>query len=578
MLAIYCRTSKNKKEGQDKSIPTQRMLGIKFAEKKNLEYEVFVDEGISGTKDDIRDRPQFAEMVNLIRKGKINGVYCIDQSRIERNTEIWNFFVGILIKAKCEYYPAGKLFDLNVPENKLFSGLVSLTNEFYAALTSKKTKLADELNAKEGKTHGMTAYGYQRGQKGYYEINEEEALVVRKIFSLSLDGIGTYNIANILNDEGIPPKFNRFEGKIRRKDKLTGHVTTYDKSKVKWRGNVIYDLITNSIYKGKRRWNELEIDIPAIIEPELWDLTNKNIAKNKKNVGRRTDYHYLLNGLIFCGNCGSELRGRKRVKFRMVCYNCKGTRKPNRSCTESRGVNIPKIETFIIKHLFESKSLRDYLTNISVDANETDNLKQQLDKKIKALTKIDSIIKRIYTLLVDPDYENDAVIKDELKKSKSNKEKIEDEIKALEYKIVLSESDNRKNRVQQLIDDFNFNADFESTRQAVHSLLDKVTVKHIKKDKTGYFLIKINYKNFIEESIFMTDYQALKWTWLSRSTDAASSSEELEDDIDLANFILSNRGIKQAITSLDPQFKGFQTNSFPSEIIEFTKDEFINFD
>ena len=88
MLAIYCRTSKNKREGQDKSIPSQRMLGIKFAEKNGLEYEIFVDEGISGTKDDIRDRPQFAEMVNRIRKGKINGVYCIDQSRIERNTEI----------------------------------------------------------------------------------------------------------------------------------------------------------------------------------------------------------------------------------------------------------------------------------------------------------------------------------------------------------------------------------------------------------------------------------------------------------------------------------------------------------
>jgi len=83
MLAIYCRTSKNKKEGQDKSIPTQKMLGVKFAQNKGWEYQFFVDEGISGTKDDIKDRPQFAEMLYLIRKGEIHAVYCIDQSRIE---------------------------------------------------------------------------------------------------------------------------------------------------------------------------------------------------------------------------------------------------------------------------------------------------------------------------------------------------------------------------------------------------------------------------------------------------------------------------------------------------------------
>jgi len=277
MLAIYCRTSKNKKGNRDKSIPSQKQTGAKFADLKGWECEFFVDEGISGTKDKIEDRPQFAEMLNLINKGKFKAVYCIDQSRIERNSNIWNFFVGVMLTKKCEYYPSGNFFDLNIPENIMFSGMVSLVNGFYASMTSRKTKLADELNAKEGKTHGMTAYGYQRGEKGYYEINDEEAKVVKKIYTLSLEGIGTYTIANILNSEGIPCKFNRFDGKIRRRDKLTGKITTYDKSKVKWRGNVIYDLITNSIYKGIRKWNELEISIPAIIDTDLWDKTNKNI-------------------------------------------------------------------------------------------------------------------------------------------------------------------------------------------------------------------------------------------------------------------------------------------------------------
>jgi site-specific DNA recombinase len=578
MLAIYCRTSKSKKEGQDQSIPSQKMLGVKFSEKKGWDYEFFVDEGISGTGDDIKDRPQFAEMINLIRKGKVNAVYCFDQSRIERNTEIWNFFAGILLKAKCEYYPGGKFFDLDVPENKLFSGLVSLTNSFYASLTSKKTKLADALNAQDGKTHGMTAYGYQRGDKGYYQINNKEAEVVNKIFSLSLDGIGAYTIANILNKEGVQTKFNRFEGKISRKDKITDHISVYDKEKVKWRGTVVYDMLRNPIYKGIRKWNELEIKIPAIIEADLWDKTNKNIVKNKKNVGRKNDYHYLLNGIMFCGNCGMEFRGKKRLKGNDRAYKCKGVRQPNPTCSESRGINIPKIETFIIKHLFESKGLRDFLTNISVDTNETDNLKQQLDKKRKSLTRIDATISRAYKLLIDPDFEDDSVIKEELKKSKNTKESLVEDITALENKIVLNESDNRKNRVKQLIDGFNINTDFESIRQAVHSLVDKITVEHTKKDKTGYYTIKINYKNFIEESIFVTDYQSFKWLWLSQSIEYATNTEELQDDIDLANYLCIKNGENRSMTELDPNFKGFETFSSEHEIIKFTKDELIHFD
>ncbi len=571
MLAIYCRTSKNKKEGQDKSIPTQKMLGVKFAQIKGWEHQFFVDEGISGTKDDIKDRPQFAEMLYHIRKGEIHAVYCIDQSRIERNNDIWNFFVGVVLKAECDYYPSGEYCDLDVPQNRFFTGLVSLSNSFYAALTSQKTKLADELNAKEGKTHGMTAYGYQRGEKGYYEINEEEAKVVRKIFSLSLDGIGTYTIAKILNSEGVPCKFNRFDGKIRRKDKLTGNITTYDKSKVIWRGNVIYDLITNSIYKGKRKWNDLVIDIPAIIEADLWDKTNKNIVKNKKNVGRKNEYHYLLNGLMFCGNCGMELRGKKRLKGSDRAYKCKGVRQPNPTCTESRGINIPKIETFIIRHLFESKELRDYLTNISVDTNETDSLKQQLYKKRKSLTKISATISLIYRRLLNPDLEDDPVILEELKKSKSTKEFLVEDITALENKIVLNESDNRKNRVKQLIDDFNINADFESIRKAVHSLVEKITIGHLKDEKNAVFIIIIKYRDFDESLGFMTKYDAMTWYGLTRYNKEAMNGEELADDIDLYKYLYPNREVPKNLV-------GFEKIESSNNIIRLNKSELINFD
>jgi len=91
-------------------------------------------------------------------------------------------------------------------------------------------------------------------------------------------------------------------------------------------------------------------------------------------------------------------------------------------------------------------------------------------------------------------------------------------------------------------------------------------------------LIKINYKNFIEESMFMTDYQSFKWYWMSRSVEYATNAEELQDDIDLANYLLSTYGENKSITELEPSFKGFQSNSSPSEIIKLKQEELIHFD
>ena len=575
ILAIYCRTSKNKKEGQDVSIPSQKKTGVEFAVKNGWDYRYFVDEGISGTKSDVEERPEFAEMLDLIRKDKINAVYCIDQSRIERNTNIWNFFVGIMLTKKCEYYPAGGFFDLDVPENIMYSGFTSLYNSFYAAITSKKVKIADELNALAGKTHGLTAYGYQKDERGYFKINEEEALVVRRIFQLSLAGEGTYIIAKSLNMENIPTKYNRFDGQIRKKDKFTDQITIHNKKSVIWRGNVIYDMIVNPVYKGIRKWNEHEISIPAIIETDLWDNTNKHLQENKKKVGRRVEYHYLLNGLIFCEDCGFEFRGKKRLKGGDIAYKCKGRNTFNNACKSSRGINIPRIETFIIKHLFQSKELKEYLTSIPIDKDETAALKKQLESKRGLFIKLGKGIEKAYSLLLDSDFTDDTRIKDELKKLKNSQKSLSEDIKIIEDKIIIQTTDARKQRVQRLIDNFSLNGDFESIKHAVHSLVEKITIKHTKNERSGYYLIKIKYRHFDEYSFFITDWQAMDWQWISRYRSQATSDEELQEDRDLAEYLIVTAGNKY---EQDIDFKGFESIGNMHETIKLKKEDLVHFD
>src|SRR5690606_7045398 len=98
MLGIYCRISREKEEGKNVSIPDQKKKGIAKAKELGENYKIYVDEGISGTLS-VTDRPQFAQLVDDIKKDKITHVFAVDQSRIERSPET-RMMVNRLLKDK----------------------------------------------------------------------------------------------------------------------------------------------------------------------------------------------------------------------------------------------------------------------------------------------------------------------------------------------------------------------------------------------------------------------------------------------------------------------------------------------
>jgi DNA invertase Pin-like site-specific DNA recombinase len=576
MIGIYCRTSKQKEEGRDVSIPVQKKHGIEFAKSQGIEFKFFIDEGISGAGDKLTDRPDFALLLDAIRKEEISMVFCYDQSRIERNNRIWNMFLSLMLEKKCEYYPGGKFLDLDIPENQFFTGVMSLANELYSALTGIKVKEAIRMNAKKGKTHGLTAYGYEKGDGGYFKINKEEAEVVKKIFRLSLDGIGTYTIANILNSDGDPTRFNMLSGQIKRKDPYTRQITTYKKEDVRWRGNVVHDIIRNPIYKGTRNWNGEFVPVPALFSEEYWQEVNDNLQNNKKGVGKREEYHYLLNGLIFCGECQSEYRGKKRLKGRDSAYKCKGKRIHNVKCN-SRGISIVKMENFIIQHLFISKDLQTYLAGLSENKAETDNLKKKLNREKKELEKLARIEKNAYKHLLDPDFENDDLIKEEIKSTKQKIKGKEQTIEILENRLIERDANSRTKMINNTIGKFHLDADFNQTKRLIHSLIKRITIQHYLKpnSKGGYFLINIEYRGFDESSTFMTDWQALKWYWMGHYRSQAITKDDIEDDTELLRYFADKSGKELEVPE---EFVGFESYSSGGTLIQLNPEEFIYFD
>ncbi|RLJ60918.1 DNA invertase Pin-like site-specific DNA recombinase [Lacinutrix venerupis] len=619
MLGIYCRTSKNRAEKY--TIENQREGGIKCAIELGLEYIIYIDDGISGTLDEsVRDG--LSDLFRDIRKNKITHIYCIDQSRIERDTRTWDFFVAECLNKEIKYYPNGSFFALDNPTNRMFASLMSVVNAYYAEITSKKVRLANARKAKEGKTHGIKPYGYTKGINNEYKIEENEAVHVKRMFKLSLDGIGAYTIANILNEEGIPTKFSKnFKGKIKRKDEYTGAITYHDKSTIKWRGNVISDILRNKIYKGIREWNRNEDKIeningkpvktkvkvelitskvPHIIEPELWDKVQANLSVNKKNVGKKSQYNYLLNGLVKCHHCERLFVGKRRKGSRDNSYKCKGKVYPNSNCDKSRSININKLDTFIIKHLFISKSLKGHLDSLPKTESKHDRLKIKLDEEKSILKKIEKKLDKGYKLLFNEDsgFKDDEVVQSNVLKLKNKKKEKSEVVTKLEQELLLAESSFRDSRTERLLSEYTDESTFDDIKRIIHSLIDYIKIEHHKEEgKMGTFLLNIKYKGYDEVISFMTNWHANKWYWISKYRKGANTPQELEDDREMDKALLKQFGMNKddieltgfqkesgltddEIAKMNPfssKYEGAETKEFIYDLIELKTEEIIDF-
>ncbi len=536
MIGIYCRRS-NKEVEKQVSIEVQKEKGVAFANKQGIEYRIYTDIGITGTKDEIEDRPQFAEMLRDIDRNALTAVWVLEQSRLERNPRIWQLFQYLIVKKEIKFYPNGVETDLNDPQTRLVTGILSLTNEMYAKLTGLKVKASHLKNVTNGKGVGLSAYGYKKDDKGFLVIDEIESEIVKKIFELSLAGNGSYTIATILNSENIPTKYNSFEGSINKRDSYTGNVRSFAKKEVKWRGNVIYDMLTNTIYKGQKKWNDGFVKAPIIIDESLWDKVFANLQVNKKNVGKKEQYNYLLNGIIFCENCSFPMHGKKRLKGKDSAYKCNHTDKKSMGC---RGISIAKLETFIIRHLFQSKELKKLLLEQPESKANVSIFKTKLRDANKNLERIEGRITKAYKLLLDPDFEDDEEAKSQLKAYKKEKENLISVIGDLETKVIEMEASSRKQRVSKLFDAYHLDSDFATTKRLVHSLVERIGVYHGKDvaDK-GYFLFDLKYKGYDEKSIFATNYKANKFLWLTRHRTEPTNDEDKQDDRDFIDGIMN---------------------------------------
>jgi len=230
----------------------------------------------------------------------------------------------------------------------------------------------------------------------------------------------------------------------------------------------------------------------------------RTLKRTKRTQGKRMNT-IIVKWIGFLWNMQEGVQGEEKTKEKRQRLQVQSKLRNSQLCT-SRALSIPKLETFVIKHLFISKDLQEFLAGQSENKRETDNLKKKLAVLKKEIETHKKVEKKAYDRLLDPEYDEDEEIKERLRTIKKKIQYHEQNGEIIENKLIERDSQSRVARVNDVIGQYRLTSGFDDTKKLVHALIKKITIKHNPKEngKGGYFLVHIEYRGFDESITFMT--------------------------------------------------------------------------
>jgi site-specific DNA recombinase len=248
IAAIYARVS-TEDQGKGFSIPTQIEACQKLAAHESYavpETYVLIDEGISGTT---LDRPGLRHLRDLVNTQTIRAVIVYDPDRLSRNLGHQLLLAEEFERARVNLLIVSHPMEEG-PEGWLFFQMRGALAEYERSKILERLKRGLVGRAKAGHVSGgSVAFGYRyikEAHGGRWEIDEDEALVVRRIFRLSLDGVATRAIARLLTKERVPSKRDRHA-------LVGGHKTA---GVGEWNPSTVHAMLTYEGYRGRIYYNK----------------------------------------------------------------------------------------------------------------------------------------------------------------------------------------------------------------------------------------------------------------------------------------------------------------------------------
>jgi len=432
ITALYCRLSvedtkdekKNGKEDLSNSIQNQKAMLLQYARDHRFPHPTFfIDDGYSGVT---YDRPGFQKMLDEIEAGHVGTVITKDLSRLGRNSALTGLYINYTFPQNdVRYIAINDHFDSINPNStdSDIAGIKNWFNEFFAKDTSRKIRAVQKAKGERGERLTVhVPYGYMKNPENPKEwiIDEEAAQVVKKIFTLCMNGRGPSQIADQLEKDKIltPTAYKNKQGA------KTPH--TEPENPYRWHESTIVNILerkeyigatvnfktyTNSIWDKKQRENPEENRVifynthPAIIEQEVFDKVQE--IRQQRHRRTATGKSSPFSGLVFCADCKQKLyySTTKYFEKRQDFFTC-STHRANKDKCSGHYIRAVVLEDLVWNHM---KEVISYVTRyeahfrvemeqkLRLQSEETIRVyKKRLAQAEKRIGELDRLFIKIY--------------------------------------------------------------------------------------------------------------------------------------------------------------------------------------
>ena len=321
ITALYERLSRDDdQQGESNSIANQKKLLESYAAQHGFSNPVhFTDDGISGTR---FDRPGFMALMKEVEAGNVEYLCLKDMSRMGRDYLKVGQIMEILRQKGVRLIAVNDGVDSARGDDD-FTPFRNIMNEFYCRDTSRKIRSTFQAKGKSGKhLTGTVIYGYLWNEtRDKWLVDPEAAEVVKRIYQMTIDGLGPYQIARKLSEEQvlIPSAYLAQYGEGVNKNKTFKDIYGWGSSTVveilkkrEYLGHTV-NFKTRKHYKDKKshyvsedEWTIFENTHEAIIDQQTFDLVQK-IRSNVRRYPNGWGETAPLTGLLYCADCGGKM-------------------------------------------------------------------------------------------------------------------------------------------------------------------------------------------------------------------------------------------------------------------------------
>ena len=489
VAGIYIRVSTEDQAREGFSFGEQEEKFRALCQYKEYEiYNVYKDAGISAK--DMEHRPQFQQMLEDMKKGKINYIVAYKLDRVTRSVRDLEELISLLEEYNTYLVCDRDDVNTSTANGRFFVRMLTVLSQLEIEIVSERTKFGLNGAIKVGHLPGQLPFGYKKENKKTV-IDESLRKYVERAFDLYMKGKSYQQIANIYNEKNILNK--------------------------KWKDSHFEKMINSRIYMGDyvqynrihKKINKEPVIYMNVVDPiiprYIWEECQLQKEKNQRTYTRDRVYTFFQK--VKCPKCGRimKCKGSGSRDKRYIYYNCE-------KCHENiREDYVEEAFKTIIYELlkFDETYNRSFLPLFADKENVNND--NTIKKQIEELNNQKDRIKKAYMsgIVELKDFEQDLKVINE-RLDNLNKQ-FEENIKYRNNKTFNPEKvminrdieyifSNTSKDKEFILEEWNFKSK-EEKQDFISRYVESVTFEKNPEYKNGIRLIDLKLKSIYKEKI-----------------------------------------------------------------------------